>query len=432
MKSIWSAGTELPRFKKLDRDIRTDVLVIGGGITGILCAWALGQKGVHCTVAEARRICSGVTQNTTAKITVQHGLIYDRLIRRFGSEKAALYLRANQNALEKYREACAGIDCSFEEKDAFVYTREHLDRIEREVHAYGALGYPADAAGKLSLPFPTAGAVRVPGQAQFDPLRFLGGIAGPLEIYEDTPVLEMLSPNQARTPNGVITAKKIIAATHFPFINKHGFYFLKLYQARSYVLALENAADVQGMYIDEAQGGFSFRNADGLLLLGGGGHRTGKAGGGWTALRQAAAQFYPQASEIFHWAAQDCMALDGVPYIGRYAPTTPDFYVATGFNKWGMTSAMAAALILRDLICGEENPCAAVFDPSRSILHPQLAVNAFETAVDFLTPTLRRCPHLGCALKWNPQEHSWDCPCHGSRFSENGMLLDNPATGNMK
>ena len=186
------------------------------------------------------------------------------------------------------------------------------------------------------------------------------------------------------------------------------------------------------MYIDEAQGGFSFRNADGLLLLGGGGHRTGKAGGGWTALRQAAAQFYPQASEAFHWAAQDCMALDGVPYIGRYAPATPDFYVATGFNKWGMTSAMAAALILRDLICGEENPCAAVFDPSRSILHPQLAVNAFETAVDFLTPTLRRCPHLGCALKWNPQEHSWDCPCHGSRFSENGMLLDNPATGNMK
>lgn len=126
------------------------------------------------------------------------------------------------------------------------------------------------------------------------------------------------------------------------------------------------------------------------------------------------------------------MTLDGVPYIGRYSKRTPDFYVATGFNKWGMTSSMVSARILTDMITGRKNPYAPVFSPSRSILHPQLAVNAFESAVNLLTPSSKRCPHLGCALKWNPQEHSWDCPCHGSRFTQNGKIIDNPATGDLK
>ena len=185
------------------------------------------------------------------------------------------------------------------------------------------------------------------------------------------------------------------------------------------------------MYVDEAQTGMSFRNYQNLLLIGGGDHRTGKKGGNWQELTAFASRHYPRAREVYRWAAQDCMTLDAVPYIGQYSKNTPNLYVATGFNKWGMTSAMVSAMILTDCILDRQTPYAEVFSPSRSILHPQLAANAFEATVNLLTISKKRCPHLGCALKWNEQERSWDCPCHGSRFTEDGVLLDNPATGNL-
>ncbi|MDE7261281.1 MAG: Rieske 2Fe-2S domain-containing protein, partial [Oscillospiraceae bacterium] len=141
---------------------------------------------------------------------------------------------------------------------------------------------------------------------------------------------------------------------------------------------------------------------------------------------------WPQAQEVCRWAAQDCMSLDNAPYVGQYSARTDGLFTVTGFNKWGMTSAMAAAMVLCDLVQGRNSPYAALFSPSRSILHPQLAANAAEAAVSLLTPTAPRCPHMGCALKYNSQEHSWDCPCHGSRFGEDGRLLDNPATDSLQ
>lgn len=215
-------------------------------------------------------------------------------------------------------------------------------------------------------------------------------------------------------------------------MNKHGGYFAKLYQHRSYVIALENAPDMGGMYVDEALKGMSFRNCGGLLLIGGGDHRTGKSGGGWQELRGFAQKHFPDAIERYHWATQDCMSLDGVPYIGAYSSGTDGLYVASGFNKWGMTSSMVSAMLLCDLVQGRPNKYTEVFSPSRSVFRPQLAVNLFEAAVNLLTPTGRRCPHMGCALKWNPEEHTWDCPCHGSRFTVDGRLIDNPATGGLK
>ena len=201
-----------------------------------------------------------------------------------------------------------------------------------------------------------------------------------------------------------------------------------MYQHRSYVIALEGAKEVGDMFVDESKTGLSFRDADGLLLLGGGAHRTGKKGGSFLELRDFAKRYYKGAKEKYFWATQDCMTLDGLPYIGQYSPRTPNLYVATGFNKWGMTSSMVAATVLVDLILGKENIYAPIFSPRRSILHPQLAINAAESIVGLLTPTAPRCPHLGCALKYNPQEHSWDCSCHGSRFTKEGQLIDNPAT----
>ena len=161
-------------------------------------------------------------------------------------------------------------------------------------------------------------------------------------------------------------------------------------------------------------------------------HRTGKRGGGWQELQRFAKEHYPDAKEVSRWATQDCMSLDGIPYIGQYAQSTQGLYVATGFNKWGMTSSMVSALLLCDLVQGRKNDWEKLFSPSRSILHPQLAINAAESVIGLLTPTAPRCPHLGCALKYNAEEHSWDCPCHGSRFDEKGAVIDNPATDDKK
>ena len=132
------------------------------------------------------------------------------------------------------------------------------------------------------------------------------------------------------------------------------------------------------------------------------------------------------------WATQDCMTLDGIPYIGPYARRLENIYVATGYNKWGMTAAMVAARILTDAVQGRQNDYAAVFSPARSVWHRQLALNAAESVIGLVTPSRPRCPHMGCALKYNAQEHSWDCPCHGSRFAEDGTLINNPATDDKK
>ena len=430
MESIWMDG-QLPHFAPLQQDIRTDVLVIGGGMAGILCAHMLKEAGVDCVVAEATRIGHGITKNTTAKITAQHGLIYHKLLKKLGMEKARMYLGANLDALERFRALCPSLDCVYTPEDNLIYSREDKQKLEQELEALQLLGYRAELTEHLPLPFSTVGAVKFPRQAQFHPLKFLSTIAKDLTVFENTPVRE-LGKYTARTDHGTIHAENIIVATHFPFLNKHGAYFLKLYQQRSYVLSLEPSPVLRGMYLDEAENGYSFRTHGNALLLGGGGHRTGKSGGGWWELEEFARTHYPECRITHRWATQDCMSLDGIPYIGPYSNHTPGLYVATGFNKWGMTSSMAAARLLTDMITGMDNPYAPVFAPSGRILRPQLALNAAHAIGNLLSFSPKRCPHMGCALRWNPQEHSWDCPCHGSRFEADGTLIDNPAAGDLK
>lgn len=430
MKSLWQATSQLPKFPQLKDDIKTDVLIVGGGIAGILTAYLLHQQGVNYILVEKERICSHTTHNTTAKITFQHGLIYSKIIKQSGLESAKKYLNANKSALEKYAELCKNIDCNYELKDNYVYSTDNRNALENELKVLEKIGCKAEFHEKISLPIKTVGAVKVPNQTQFNPLKFISFVAKELNIYENTFVREMIG-NTAVTDYAKIKADKVIIATHFPFINKHGSYFLKLYQHRSYVIALENAQDVSGMYVSDNKTGLSFRNYENLLILGGGSHRTGKDGGNWNELRNFARIHYPFSEEKFYWSTQDCMSLDQIPYIGQYSKNTPNLFVASGFNKWGMTGAMVSAMILSDLITEKENDFADVFNPSRSVFKPQLFVNAAEATKNLLTISEKRCPHLGCALKWNNAEHSWDCPCHGSRFSENGKVLDNPANGNV-
>ena len=429
-ESLWHSTEKIDSFDRLKKDIKTEVLIIGGGLCGLLTAYSLKENGVSCVLVEKGRIMNGVSGNTTAKITAQHGLIYHKLLKSMGEEKAKLYLRINLEAIGRFEELSEKYSCDFQKKDNFVYSTESFEKLQNEMKALRLLGYKAEFERSLPIPVDSFGSVKFSSQAEFHPMMLAKGVAGELKIFENT-FVRAVTGTTVRTDEAEITAKRIVVATHFPFINNHGAYFMKMYQHRSYVLALSGAAHYDGMYVDDRKDGMSFRNHGERLLLGGGDHRTGKKGGNWAELRSFKNACYPESKEEFFWATQDCMTLDGVPYIGQYSKNTPDIYIATGFNKWGMTGSMVASQVLADMITGRKTPYEELFLPHRSMLKPQLFLNGFETAVNFLTPTKKRCPHLGCALKWNSAEHSWDCPCHGSRFSEKGELLDNPSNGNL-
>lgn len=430
-QSIWEREVSIPRFPQLDGDKRTEVLIVGGGLTGLLCAWQLKQAGVACMVLEADRIMGGTSGHTTAKITSQHGLCYADFLQRFGYDRTRSYYEAQEKAIAAYESLSRKIPCDFKTLEHCMYSTAPGGELEAEMAALETLRIPARLESTLPLPFAVLGGIYFPGQAQFHPVKLAAGLAEDLKIFENSPVVK-IKGTKAVTDRGTVTAEKIIVATHFPILNRYGGYFLKQYQQRSYVIALENAAKLDAMYLDASGSGLSFRNQGDYLLLGGGGHRTGKQGGGWQELSDAAMQYYPGAQEVCRWAAQDCMTLDEMPYIGHYGKYTQDLYVATGFNKWGMTTSMVASLILCDLVRGKDHIWRELFDPARAMLMDRLAKNCRESAVNLLRLTHPRCTHLGCALKWNSREHSWDCPCHGSRFSENGSILDGPAVRKME
>ena len=431
MSTIWQKDFCLPEFPSLNSDIKTDVLIIGGGMAGILTAFTLKQNGVDCVIVEKERIASGTTCGTTAKITYQHGLIFRKILKQYGKEGAEKFLFSGRLAIENFKKLSDTFECDFEEKTNYVYSVSDEKILHDEMAALDVINHKAELCKNLEIPVNSVGAVAFKNQAEFNPLKFISGIAKNLHVYENTHIKDIIG-TCAYTSKYKIYANKIIVTTHFPFIDKHGSYFLKLYQHRSYMVALENAQMLDGMYVDEAKRGFSFRNYGDTLLLGGGDHRTGKKGGGLDEVRNFYKVHYPYAKEITHWAAQDCMSLDELPYIGHYSKNTPDMLVATGFNKWGMTNSMTAAYVLTDLILGHKNDYADIFSPTRSILKPQLLINTAETTLNLIRPTAPRCTHLGCALKWNKDEHSWDCGCHGSRFSSDGTVLNNPANKDLQ
>lgn len=283
-------------------------------------------------------------------------------------------------------------------------------------------------------------------QAQFHPLEFLKSISRDIEIYENTRVLSVHG-HIITTDNGVVTADNIIFATHYPFSNVPGFYFIRQHQERSYVMALEGdevPEKMSGMYYGIDKGGLSFRCEEGRLLFGGGSHRTGKRDKncdyeGLSYIKKQVKRLYPDATVYTMWAAQDCMPHDRVPLIGRYSVFRPYWYVATGFKKWGMTSSMVAAMIISDIISGVVNPYEKVFSPQRVMVRmgiKNLIIDIGESMAGLVKGLFghksKRCSHMGCHLEWNEEEHTWDCPCHGSRFGKDGDLIDNPAKRNLK
>ena len=443
-KSIWQQEP-MPTFSPLPSDERADAVIVGAGICGLLCAYMLRQKGLRdIVVIDANEVCSGVTATTTAKITSQHGLIYAKLLKGLGEERAKQYLDANETAIHYYREIIEreGIDCGFTPCNAWIYSKDDRQAIEDEVCAAQKLGMAAIFAHPTELSIKTIGAIQFPDQAHFHPLQFTRRIceilaADGCRIYTHTKATG-IEDDVVITDRGEIRARHIISASHYPFIDKISLLFAKVFQERSYVLALQNAGPLKDVYLDCKKGGLSFRPYGELTLLGAYDHKSGHEADAlhFDGLLKAANELYPSARAAFMWSAQDCMTHDGIPYIGKLKD---NIYVATGFNKWGMTSGMAAADIISDLILRGQSEFSEVF----SLGHRDIGLQAksfCKESVDIagnllagLTHTIEPvCTHMGCAVKWNPDEETWDCTCHGSRFDPEGNVICGPALKPLK
>ena len=491
MKSIWRQTVEIPEREvfsekklsqeRISEDKYVDVVVIGAGMAGILTAYYLQKQGKKVIVLEADRIAGGQTENTTAKITAQHGYIYSLLSEKYNSNYAKLYAQANTMAIDEYDKLISNekIECNFQRVNSYLYEREDnntdnnktiSEKLKKELDVAEQSGIKASFVNRTALPFSVIGAICFENQAQFHPLEFIKHLCDKLVIYENTKVLKVKG-HEIRTSNGVLYGENIVFASHYPFPKIPGFYFVREHQERSYVMAVRGIPKWEGMYYSEEKNGLSFRWFKDILLIGGGGHRTGKTGDkcGYSELKKQIDMIYPEYEEVCHWSAQDCVTHDELPFIGQFSTWHPYWYVASGFKKWGMTTSMISAQIICDEICGRENPYKSLFTPQRchfwssankllkdigisssGLIKGHLHMPMFKTKnpkrgeAAIVRHGLKRygvyhdskgiiheisvkCPHMGCELQWNGEEHTWDCPCHGSRFDCDGKLIDGPS-----
>jgi glycine/D-amino acid oxidase-like deaminating enzyme/nitrite reductase/ring-hydroxylating ferredoxin subunit len=486
----WIVSTPDTNYEAIKSDVNVDVAIVGGGIVGITTAYLLKQRGIKVAVIEANKILKGTTGHTTAKITSQHNLIYDKLINRFGEERARQYADANEAAIHMIANLSKekNIDCDFEWRSAFVYTQSdnYIENIQNEVEAAKKLGIKAFYQEKLSLPFEVKGAVRFDDQAQYHPRKYLLALAQAIPgdgsyIYENTRVVDIddsdtlavITANEKK-----IVAKHIIIASHYPCYDRLGLYFARMYAEKSYAIGITIQDKFpDGMYITAEDPGRSLRtqkfNGGELIIVGGEHHKTGHekyTNVHYENLSNFAQQNFNVSEILYRWSTQDCMTLDGVPYVGNLTSKTPNIFVATGFGKWGMTNGTASAMILTDLITKGESQWSDIYNPSRSNTLTSathfISQNA-DVALNYIggkiTPTssenetdinkgeaiiIRKdgermgaykdemgnihlvditCTHLGCELVWNDGEKTWDCPCHGSRFNYDGAVVEGPA-----
>jgi glycine/D-amino acid oxidase-like deaminating enzyme/nitrite reductase/ring-hydroxylating ferredoxin subunit len=487
--SLWTHTAEGREFPPLDGSLAVDVAVVGGGIAGLSIAQLLVEEGLDVAVIDAGRVGRGVTAGTTAKISSLHGLTYAKLESSFGEEGARIYGEANEAGL-RHLAATAdalGIECDLRRKPNYTYadSPDDLGEIEDEVEAARRAGLPASYVDDVPLPFDVAGAIRFDDQAEFHPLKYLAGLVHWLSergcrIFEHTVATGVSdgAPATVETTRGTVRAEHVVVATHFPFLDR-GLFFARVHPERSYAVAGSVAGPVpEGMFLSAGQPTRSIRFHPGaggeLVLVGGEGHKVGQGGPTaerYAALEEFAREHFGVESVEYRWSTQDNMPLDDVPYVGALSHLSRRLYVATGFKKWGLAHAGAAAMILRDQLLDRHNPWASLYDATRlgplSSLAPFVKENlnvAFHFFADRITRrslasasdlepgegrvlarrerqvavsrdtdgSLRavsaRCTHLGCIVDWNDAERSWDCPCHGSRFAPDGAVLQGPAT----
>ncbi|HVM19109.1 MAG TPA: FAD-dependent oxidoreductase [Egibacteraceae bacterium] len=486
--SPWHKPAQPAAFGPLRAQRSVDVAVIGAGITGLTTALLAQRNGARVAVIEAESVASGTTGRTTGKVTSQHGEIYGRLTRRHGQDVARLYGAANEAAVGLVAELVSDLDiqCGFARAAAFTYTTDpqSVQRLQEEAETARRLGLPSEFVTETDLPFPVAGAVRFDNQAYFDAARYCGAlanevVAGGGEVYEQSRALRVeweRSPVVVRTPEGAVAADHVVVATLLPVIDIGGF-FAKTRPKRSYGIAVrlaDNAPASMAISVESPKRStrpWPAGGPNGLIVVGDG-HETGHeqdtqrhydALEGWTR------DVFGEASVHFRWSAQDYSTLDELPYVGR-SPRTTHCYVATGFNKWGLSNGTAAAMVLAELINGRESPWLRAFDATRigdAAAVVKMAKENVHVGKQFVSDRVARltadsvrdlaagsgrivraggravaayrdadgtvhavdatCTHMGCTVRFNDAERSWDCPCHGSRFATNGDVLAGPA-----
>lgn len=461
MESFWNLEREnYKKFDSLQDNIEADICIIGAGLTGLLTAYYLSKEGKNVIVLEKDRICSHTSVGTTGKVTSQHGLIYKYLKDSQGKEFAKKYFRANQKAVENTKEIIEkeNIECDFEEKSAYVYTqtKEELQKIKDEVKACKDLGIEAEFTSSIDLPFEILGAIEFKSQAQFHPLKYAYGISKAIEkndgkIFENSKVIDVVKEDEnyvVETENAKVKTNYIVIATRYPIITFPGYYFVKMYQSTSYAMIFDINSDfnTSGMFINSEIPQNSFRsvkyNDKNLLLAVGYDRKTGSEiiGNPYEYLKSRVKNIYPNAEEIGRWCAEDCISLDKIPYIGDFSKIMDNVYVATGFNKWGITSSNISANIIKDKILDIENEYEDIFRSSRLeiIKNKDEVMNMLKESAEGIvvkrlktkpTPT---CTHLGCKLSWNEIEQTWDCLCHGSRFTKDGEVIETPAINDLE
>lgn len=482
--SYWLDSTNLSSHEPLTENMETEVVVVGGGITGITAAYLLAKEGKKVVLLEADRLFHGTTGYTTAKITAQHGLFYDELIHHVGEEKARLYYNTNEKA-KKFIESMVNdhdLDCDFEKKDAVLYavSKKSDEKLEKEIKAYEKLGIPHEVVSELPYNVAIERALHMKDQAQFHPLHYLTFLVDEFlklggKVFEHTVVVDLLAGdlNTIETRDGhYITCKHVLSCSHFPFYDRENLFFSRIHAERSYIVAAKGE-DVPGMYINVDSPSRSVRsvkiNGETHLLLGGEGHKTGQGKSTkqhFQALEAFGRDVFGSDEFPFEWSTQDLYTLDKIPYIGS---TGKDAYVATGYRKWGMTSGTAAGLMLRDYVLGHETEEMELFQPNRFIADPsikELLKHNADVTGHFLAGKIKpsekkleevqigegahvmygglksgayrdengelhlvdtTCKHMGCEVTWNTGELTWDCPCHGSRYNYDGTVIEGPA-----
>jgi glycine/D-amino acid oxidase-like deaminating enzyme/nitrite reductase/ring-hydroxylating ferredoxin subunit len=493
-KPLWRTGLNIPSFSPYTEDAEFDVVIVGAGITGITTAYFLTQAGMKVAILEANKIFNGTTGHTTAKITAQHDVIYHELIQHFGLEKTKIYYQSTKNAMDFIKKYSNDnkLDCNYEIQDAIIYTNSDQDvnKLHQEMKAYEAIGIDSFADEKTLLPFDTKFAITMKQQAQFHPIKYLihllkESIENGLSVYENTVAINIETgkfPVVVTQSGKKIKCKHIVSASHFPFYDGKQLFFTKLYADRSYVLAAKiKSAFPGGMYLSAENPKRSLRtikhNNEELVLIGGESHKTGaetRTMSFYENLKQFGEDIFGIEDIKYRWSTQDLITLDKVPYIGRLSSKNENIYVATGFRKWGMTNGTVSAKLISNLILEKEAVDEEVFSPSRFQADPSIKhflMQNLDVAKHLiegkLEPVSRKieelyndegsvvtldgkrvgaykdvngkvhcvdttCTHLGCEVEWNNGEKSWDCPCHGSRFSIYGEVLEGPAEQPLK
>ncbi|HEX2052583.1 MAG TPA: FAD-dependent oxidoreductase [Actinomycetota bacterium] len=492
--SLWMATSGSTSYPQLSASLQFDAAVIGGGITGITTALFLLREGLSVALLEADRIAAGTTGYTTAKLSSLHGLTYVSIAGKHGEDAARTYGEANEAAIELIAGLIEshGIECDFERMPAYTYTtdRGQVGEVEQEAKLAQRLGLPASLTTECGLPFQVAAAVRFDNQAMFHPRKYCLGLAEVFaaeggRLFEETPALDISREAQGavvRTSGGELRAKHVVEATQLPFYDTFG-YFTSNIPSHSYGVAMPtNETPPPGMYLSADSPTRSLRPyEDGgrtYLVVGGEGHKVGRdkdSAQRYAALESWAREHFDVGAPAFLWSAHDYLPSDGVPYVGRLTPGDDRLWIATGFKKWGLTNGTAAARILADRITGRSNPWAQVFDSTRlkpkasagklvkrqweiaerldrnRVLPVSLApadlppsgearvvkVRDHKVAV-YRDPDNRvhavsgECSHQGCEIAFNSGDRTWDCPCHGSRFSLGGEVLHGPAVRHLE